>query len=164
MKTSYIGLGANLGNAVQTLREALQALDTAPGCQLRVCSSFYRSRPLADMEQPDYINAVAELQTELTPPALLALLHQIEDAHGRERLQRWGARTLDLDILLYDNLHWQTSELTIPHVGLVEREFVVFPLLEIAPQLVLPDGRSLAELAQGLEWRGMEKMTSTEHA
>ncbi|MDH5300971.1 MAG: 2-amino-4-hydroxy-6-hydroxymethyldihydropteridine diphosphokinase [Gammaproteobacteria bacterium] len=164
MKTSYIGLGANLGDAVATLQWALQRLDASAECQLRACSSFYRSRPLADMDQPDYVNAVAELVTDLSPPALLALLHRIEDEQGRERLQRWGARTLDLDILLYADVQWQTASLTIPHIGLTQREFVVFPLLEIAPQLVLPDGRQLAEVAQGLDWRGMEKMTSGEHA
>lgn len=143
----YIGLGSNLQHPCQQLQQALLALKQLPTTQLISHSSLYRSPPLGPADQPDYINAVAILSTELTPHALLFLLQAIETQQGRVRNGiRWGPRTLDLDILLYDNLCFTDSRLTLPHPGLYERAFVLYPLYECAPDLVLPNGRPLAEL------------------
>jgi len=145
--TAYIGLGSNLQQPSQQIQAALQALKQLPTTRLIGHSSLYRSPPLGPADQPDYINAVAILATELSPHALLFLLQAIETQQGRVRNGiRWGPRTLDLDILLYDNLCFTDSRLILPHPGLYERAFVLCPLYECAPDLVLPNGQPLAEL------------------
>ena len=164
MTFSYIGLGANLGDAVVTLLTVIEELDASPGVSVSKVSSFYRSRPMADMDQPDYVNAVLALETNLLPEDLLDLLQTLENAHGREREERWGARTLDLDILLYGEMQMVSERLTIPHQGLAEREFVVFPLLEIAAELCIPGQGLLAEIAQSLDLRGMERIEKKDYA
>lgn len=136
--TAYIALGANLGDAVATVRQALRDLDTLPQTQLLRASSLYRTAPI-DSSGPDYINAVAEVATTLAPLALLAALQQLEQAAGRERPYRNAPRTLDLDILLYDDITLETSMLTIPHPRMHERAFVLLPLSEIAPARVGAD-------------------------
>ncbi|PJG83125.1 2-amino-4-hydroxy-6-hydroxymethyldihydropteridine diphosphokinase [Caviibacterium pharyngocola] len=147
MKTVYIALGSNLNTPIEQLNQALVALTQLPDSTLSAVSSFYQSRPLGPQDQPDYVNAVACLQTELAPLALLDALQHIENTQGRVRLRRWGERTLDLDILLYDELILQSERLTLPHYDMKNREFVIVPLYEIAPQLVLPDGEKLTDLA-----------------
>lgn len=142
--TVYIGLGSNLENPQQQLHTAVEALQQIPATQLQHCSPFYRSKPMGPQDQPDYINAVAALTTTLTPLALLDALQRIENAQGRVRKERWGARTLDLDILLFGAHVLDEPRLTVPHPGLCQRSFVVFPLLDISPDLTLPDGRPLA--------------------
>ncbi len=143
----YVGLGSNLDNPVYQVEQALRTLDTLPATDLKTHSTLYRSTPLGQQNQPDYINAVAVLQTELPPLALLDELQVIENKQGRVRnAQRWGPRTLDLDMLLYDQKQLQSPRLTLPHPGLYERAFVLYPLYECAPDLVLPNGQRVCDL------------------
>jgi len=135
--TAWIGLGANLGDRTAALRTALAALAALPGTRLLRVSSLYRSAPV-DAGGPDYLNAVAEVATQLPPHALLAALQAIEHAAGRERPYRNAPRTLDLDILLYGDEQLATATLTLPHPRLHERAFVLLPLAELAPERVLP--------------------------
>jgi 2-amino-4-hydroxy-6-hydroxymethyldihydropteridine diphosphokinase len=157
---AYIGLGANLGDPIATLQSAVNALRQTPGIRLVTASSLYRSTALGPAGQPDYINAVAHLSTSLTPHELLAALQRIENQHGRTREVRWGARTLDLDLLLYANDEIHTSSLIIPHIELKNRNFVVIPLLEISPNLVLPDATVIATLTVAHNPTGLERLHS----
>lgn len=134
---AWIGLGANLGDPVATLNEALAALQADPRVDLVKRSSFYRSAPV-DATGPDFVNACAELHTGLAPEALLALLQALESAHGRARPYRNAPRTLDLDLLLFDDVVIDTPVLTLPHPRLHRRAFVLRPLAQIAPDLQLP--------------------------
>lgn len=148
---AYIGLGSNLDDPSSHVREALRQLAHLPQSHLAAQSPLYRTPPMGPADQPDYINAVAALDTTLTPLALLDELQRIEQEHGRVRgPQRWGPRTLDLDLLLYGERVINEPRLVVPHVGLRERAFVIFPLLAVSPQLSLPDGTRLAELASQL--------------
>lgn len=133
--TVYVALGANLGDAAQALRDALHHLDNTPGIRLLKASSLYRTAPI-DSSGPDYLNAVAEVSTTLTAPALLAALQAIELAHGRERPYRNAPRTLDLDLLLYGEGRIESPDLTVPHPRMWERAFVLVPLNEVAPDRV----------------------------
>ena len=139
MYQAYVALGANLGDAVQTLQQALQDLACLPGTQLLRASSFYRTAPW-QATGPDYINAVAHLQTHLAPHALLAALQTLENRAGRQRPYPNAPRTLDLDILSMHNAQGEVrchdAQLTLPHPRMHERAFVLMPLTEIAPQLV----------------------------
>jgi 2-amino-4-hydroxy-6-hydroxymethyldihydropteridine diphosphokinase len=137
--TAFVGLGANLGNARYTLISALDDLRNHTDITGLECSHFYRSAPV-DSSGPDYVNAVARLETPLTPPALLLVLQAIELKYGRERPYRNAPRTLDLDLLLYGAERLNTPELTVPHPRMHERAFVLQPLSELAPGLVLDQG------------------------
>lgn len=155
----YIGLGANLHQPVVQLHAAISYLQQLPQSRLVTVSSFYSSRPMGPQDQPDYVNAVAELHTSLQPEALLDQLQRIELEQGRQRKdERWGPRTLDLDILLFDNLQINTTRLTVPHYGMKQREFVLYPLAEIAPQLVLPCGTVLGALLSHIPLNGLHKL------
>jgi 2-amino-4-hydroxy-6-hydroxymethyldihydropteridine diphosphokinase len=134
---AFVGLGANLGDAQSTIRDAFAALAAMPLTMLVGRSSLYRSAPV-DAQGPDFINAAAELRTGLEPEPLLAALQAIEQAHGRERPYRHAPRTLDLDLLLVDDLVLQTPALQLPHPRLQQRAFVLLPLAELAPALALP--------------------------
>jgi 2-amino-4-hydroxy-6-hydroxymethyldihydropteridine diphosphokinase len=136
--TAYVGMGANLGDAVSTLEWALQALDALPSTQRVARSGLYRTAPV-DATGPDFINAVAALRTLLSAPELLAALHRIEDAAGRKRPWRNAPRTLDLDLLLYGSGRIDSPWLTVPHPRMHERAFVLVPLHEIAPGSVSVD-------------------------
>ncbi|SDZ98078.1 2-amino-4-hydroxy-6-hydroxymethyldihydropteridine diphosphokinase [Alkalimonas amylolytica] len=156
----FIGLGANLNEPVAQLQRAIAALAGLPASKLGQVSSLYASRPMGPQDQPDYVNAVAELHTELAPLQLLDALQQIEQQQGRLRkAERWGPRTLDLDLLLYGNEQLNSERLTVPHYGLAEREFVLYPLQEIAADLQLPDGRSIHGLCQQVPRRGLTVVT-----
>ena len=133
--TAYVALGANLGDAQATLRWALAAIGRLDGCHLTASSSLYRTAPI-DSSGPDYLNAVAAVQTTGTAPDLLARLHQLEQQAGRDRPYRNAPRTLDLDILLYGSAHVHSPRLTIPHPRMGQRAFVLVPLAEIAPDRV----------------------------
>ena len=146
MAQVYIALGANLADPIGQLNRACQALlSLAEGDSLSV-SPFYRSAPMGDVEQPDYVNAVAGFKTTLSPIDLLDALQAIENQQGRVRELRWGPRTLDLDLLLYDDQSIDIPRLTVPHYGMRERSFVLVPLSDIAPELILPDGTALQTL------------------
>lgn len=133
--TAYIGLGANLGDPQATILKAVNDLVLIHGVSLIKCSSLYQTAPL-DAGGPDYVNAVVEIQTILTAPALLAQLQALEQAAGRQRPFRNAPRTLDLDLLTYGDARIQSEALTIPHPRMGERAFVLVPLAEIAPQAV----------------------------
>jgi 2-amino-4-hydroxy-6-hydroxymethyldihydropteridine diphosphokinase len=133
---AYIGLGSNIGDKMATCRRALDLLSRA-GRVTRV-SAFYSTEPWGYKSQDTFLNAVCELETELSPLALLAACHIIEEELGRNRMFRWGPRTIDLDILLYGDQVINTVELTIPHAQLAERRFVLVPLCDIATQVVHP--------------------------
>ncbi|NQD38998.1 2-amino-4-hydroxy-6-hydroxymethyldihydropteridine diphosphokinase [Permianibacter sp. IMCC34836] len=161
---AYIGLGSNLAEPIRQVQQAIDALAILPLSRLVARSSLYRSaaltRPDCETAQPDYINAVAAIETSLAPQALLAALLQIEQRQGRTRgAERWTARTLDLDLLLYGNLQLQTPALTVPHYALTERAFVVLPLHEIAADLQLPDGRRVSELAATYTGSGVQRLS-----
>lgn len=142
----FIGLGSNLDEPVVHVRQALQELSALPHTRLAATSSLYRSKAIGPGDQPDYINAVAQLETLLEPVDLLDQLQDIEQRHGRVRAERWGARTLDLDILLYGNSEISLPRLTVPHPWLKQRNFVLLPLADVAPNLILPDGSALLTL------------------
>jgi 2-amino-4-hydroxy-6-hydroxymethyldihydropteridine diphosphokinase len=158
----YIGLGANLEAPLQQLQQAVAALRQLPQSELVAVSSFYGSKPMGPQDQPDYVNAVAALDTRLSAEALLDALQQIEQNQGRQRkADRWGARTLDLDILLYGDAQIDTARLTVPHYGLHQREFVVYPLLEIAAQLQIPGRGALQQIAQQVPRNGLTMLATS---
>jgi len=152
----FIGLGANLAEPIAQLERAVQALRQHPELQLHRLSSFYGSKPMGPQDQPDYVNAVAWLKTSLAPEPLLDVLQAIELAQGRQRKdERWGPRTLDLDILLYGELQLASPRLTLPHYGMASREFVLYPLAEIAPELLVPGLGSVSALVAKVPRNGL---------
>lgn len=153
----WIGLGANLGDALGTLCDAAAALGRLPASRRVALSSVYRTAPI-DAGGPDYLNAVAVLDTALEPLALLTALQAIEQAHGRERPYRNAPRTLDLDLLLYGDLVLDTPVLTLPHPRLHQRAFVLQPLLELDPALCDPQGRRLADCLPGVAGQRIERL------
>ena len=156
---SYIGLGSNLDNPELQLDAALDALRDIPDTNLVKYSSFYRSLPLGPGGQPDFINAVALLDSGLEAGRLLAQLQSIEDRQGRTRDgQRWGPRTLDLDMLLYGNQVIDEPELTVPHPGIRHRNFVLMPLLELAPDLEIPGLGRVDELLDAAGSAGITRL------
>jgi len=140
---AYIGLGSNLEDPLDQLRRAFADIDKLPDTRLVARSSLYRSAPIGLLDQPDFVNAVAKIETSLAPQVLLQALLHIEHQHGRERTIRNAPRTLDLDVLLYDDMQLHEPGLTIPHPQMHLRAFVLRPLLEIAPDVVIP-GMGLA--------------------
>jgi len=159
MARVYIALGANLGEPRQTIKDAIFHLSGLPQLQHLRASSLYSSSPMGPSDQPDYVNAVVVAETDLAPLALLDLLQATEHKFGRQRKQHWGPRTLDLDVLLYDDAVINEPRLTIPHPDLCERDFVVVPLAELAPELVLPNGQSLKSLEGVMAHHDLQKIT-----
>jgi 2-amino-4-hydroxy-6-hydroxymethyldihydropteridine diphosphokinase len=155
---AYIGLGANLGDARATLSAALTALGALPETTLSATSSTYRSAPV-DSSGPDYLNAVVRLDTRLSPLALLAELQRIEHEHGRERPYRNAPRTLDLDLLLYGDQRIDMPGLTVPHPRLHERAFVLRPLAELAPELVVPGRGAVGTLLASVADQRIDKLS-----
>lgn len=155
----YVGMGSNLSAPVEQLNQALLQLAQINQTSLLRCSSFYISQPMGPQNQPDYVNAVAHLCTSLSPMALLRELQNIELVRGRVRkADRWGARVLDLDILLFGEQMIDVPELVVPHYGMKEREFVLYPLFELSPQLVLPCGNSLESVLARIPLNGLAKI------
>ena len=167
---AYIGLGSNLEDPCSQLQRAFVELESLPGTRLAAISSLYRSAPLdcpiqSDLQgqpdlpsQPDFVNAVAKIETELTPQALLKMLLQIEHQHGRERTFRNAPRTLDLDVLLYDDVQLHEYGLTIPHPQMHRLAFVLQPLLEIAPDARIPGISTAAEAMRLCVNQSLERM------
>lgn len=143
--TAFIGLGSNLQAPKAQLQRAFSFLQNDEKIKLIKASAMYASKPMGTVEQPDFINAVAWIETSLAPYELLCALQAQEQRQHRRRLLRWGPRTIDLDILLYSDLVMAEPELTIPHPGLYLRDFVLKPLLSIAPHLILPNGKSIQD-------------------
>jgi len=157
MNLAYIGLGSNLSDPEKQIHQAIRQIKLFKNSHIARISSLYFSRPMGPQDQPDYMNAVLALQTTLSPIELLDELQAVENNTGRIRkADRWGARILDLDILLYDQLIIDSERLTIPHYGLKQREFVLLPLAEITQQLMLPDGDNVAILAKNIEANGLK--------
>jgi len=166
---AFIGLGSNLQDPVQQIHQALQELTAIPQSRCLGHSALYRSAPLVSphagpREQPDFINAVAALETGLHPLALLEALQALEQRHGRVRGEHWGPRTLDLDLLLYGDQVINNERLTIPHPGLYDRNFVLYPLQEIASEqgmeIQIPGGGDLAALLKRCPPHDLEKVIS----
>ncbi|EEX34815.1 MULTISPECIES: 2-amino-4-hydroxy-6-hydroxymethyldihydropteridine diphosphokinase [Vibrio] len=156
MITVFIAVGSNLADPVTQANDAIEALKQLPKSQFKQSSNLYSSTPMGPQDQPDYINAVVEITTELTPLELLNCTQAIEQEQGRVRKdERWGPRTLDLDIVLYGNEVMDSERLTVPHYGMKEREFVLYPLAEIAPNLTLPCGTRLEDLLKVVEQNGL---------
>lgn len=159
MANAYIGLGSNLGKSRELIQSALVALDQLPQTSLLKVSQLYRSVAIGPGEQPDYINGAALISTQLSPVALLDGLQHIEANHQRTRgAIRWTARTLDLDLLLYDFECIQSARLTVPHPRIAERNFVLFPLRDITPDLQFPNGTSLQDLIKQTHSDGIEAL------
>ena len=166
MPEAYIGLGSNLGREHEGIYESPQTqLDTAlkkiaqqPQINLIKVSSFFRTNAIGPGEQPDYINAAAKVKTTLSAYQLLDFLQLIENRQGRIRTLRWGARTLDLDILLYDQIVENSERLTIPHPRLHERAFVLAPLVDLDPQLAIPNRENVSRLLANCSLQGVVKL------
>lgn len=154
----YIALGSNLAQPVDQVNCALEALAHMPRTKLVVCSSFYRSKPLGPQNQPDFLNAVVALDTQLPAEELLDCTQAIELNQGRVRkAERWGPRTLDLDLLFYGDSTISTDRLVVPHYDMKNREFMLYPLAEIAPELVFPDGEALQTVLTRVPRNGLER-------
>ncbi len=156
--TVFIGLGSNLENPRAQVLQAISELDTLPQVKVVTCSSLYRSAPVGYLDQPDFINAVAELSTTLAPRDLLDTLLALEQRCGRTREFLNSPRTLDLDVLLYDDLQHHEHGLTIPHPQMHLRAFVMQPLLEIAPSCVIPGVGAVAEMATRCNGQDLERL------
>ena len=155
---AYIGLGSNLDNPEQQILKAFSELDELPATRLVARSSLYLNPPMGPAGQPDYINAVARLETGLPAEELLQAIQQIEQAHDRQRGEHWGPRTLDLDLLLYAQQQIRTLTLTVPHPGIAERNFVLYPLAELNASLQIPGMDSLAVLLKNCSQEGLVKL------
>jgi 2-amino-4-hydroxy-6-hydroxymethyldihydropteridine diphosphokinase len=157
--TAYIGLGSNLAEPVAQLKTAHSTISCLTQVKELAFSSFYQSPPMGPQNQPDYVNAVMAIATDLEALDLLYCLQKIEHEQGRVRNgTRWGARTLDLDLLLYGNLQINYPNLCVPHPGIFERAFVLFPLQEIAPKLILPGFGDINQLVANCPLAGLKKL------
>ncbi|QKV17679.1 2-amino-4-hydroxy-6-hydroxymethyldihydropteridine diphosphokinase [Oricola thermophila] len=152
---AFLGLGGNVGDVADAMRRALERLDSNPECSIGAVSRVFRTPPWGPVEQDWFLNACAEIETRLSAPDLLALVLETEIALGRVRSVRWGPRTLDIDILLYGDAPVSLDNLTIPHPRMSERGFVMVPLADIAPD-ILVDGQSVREHAAGFADEGLE--------
>ena len=160
--TCFVGLGSNLanelGSPVHHLQQALDSMKKDEDIREVRVSSFYASAPMGPQDQPDFINAVAGFETTMTPFELLSFCQQLETMAKRARLRRWGERSLDVDILLYGELHLTEPQLTIPHAGLRERNFVLIPLRELAPDLIISE-TSIVDYPHSHDWTGLRLLS-----
>lgn len=156
--TCYLGLGANIDNPKRQILTALKRLVMLDGITFIQSSSLYLSAPQGPQDQPDFINAVVEIQTAMDPFVLLDVLQQLEVQQKRVKTRHWGERNIDLDILLYGNLKLETIRLCIPHKQMLGREFVLVPLQEIAPDICLGQGQPISEHIKNLDIR-LEKIS-----
>ncbi|MEM0911309.1 MAG: 2-amino-4-hydroxy-6-hydroxymethyldihydropteridine diphosphokinase [Pseudomonadota bacterium] len=159
VNTVYIGLGSNLQSPKQHVIQALQEIHGTQEIFIQACSHLYESVPMGPQDQPNFINAVCKVATSLTPLALLDKVQEIEERHKRVRNnEKWGPRTLDLDLLLYNQLKIEEPRLKVPHYGMHERQFVLIPMFEIEPDMIMPDGRSLASWINLCELSGLKRL------
>jgi len=163
MPRVYIGIGSNLAAPREQVETALAELRQLPGGESLIASPLYRSKPVGPQDQPDYVNAVAALDTDTGPEVLLDALQSIEQEHDRRRDgERWGARTLDLDILLYGDERIDTERLRVPHPEMPRRGFVLQPLHDIAPGLTIPGHGALASLLAAISTADLERLSDGE--
>lgn len=159
--TCYLGLGSNLANEIGTplehLTRAITELNSNPQIRNLVASSFYSSNPMGPQDQPDFVNAVVGFETDLTPMALLDTCQALETGARRERLRHWGERSLDVDVLLFGDQVIHEPRLTVPHVGLFERNFVLVPLQEIAPNLII-NGNPISSYSESQNLSGIHRI------
>ncbi len=156
MTLAYIALGSNQASPLEQVASALNAIAAIPQSRVVATSSFYRTPPLGPQDQPDYLNAAVALETELSPETLLDHTQRIELEQGRVRkAERWGPRTLDLDIMLFGDVTLSTPRLTVPHYDMKNRAFMLVPLAEIAPDCVFPDGQRVADVLEPLSRAGI---------
>lgn len=156
---AFIGLGSNLGDPAEQVRAGMAALARLDETRVEACSSLYRSAPVGRQDQPDFVNAVCRVRTGLAPAALMQQLLEIETVHGRERRgEKGGPRTLDLDLLLYGDEAIHSESLTVPHPRLHERAFVLYPLSELEPDLVIPGHGPVRELLAACAGQRLQKM------
>lgn len=162
--TCYVGLGSNLandlGSPVEHLQQALINMQDHKKIRDVSMSSFYASAPMGPQDQPDFINAVAGFETVMTPFELLTFCQQLEEMAKRARLRHWGERSLDVDVLLYGDLQMTDSQLTIPHAGLPDRNFVLIPLRELAPDLEISE-ISIQDYPQSMDWTGLIRLSNS---
>jgi 2-amino-4-hydroxy-6-hydroxymethyldihydropteridine diphosphokinase len=144
-RRAFLGLGSNLGDRLANLQRAVALLASTPGIEVVASSRVWETEPVGGPPQPEYLNAVVLVRTELEPDDLLAAAQGVEAALGRTRGVRWGPRTIDVDLLLIDRVALDRPDLTVPHPRLLERAFVLLPLLELEPDPVLPDGRRVLD-------------------
>ena len=161
--TCYVGLGSNLSNELGTpvehLQQALTSMREHQDIRHVNASSFYASAPMGPQDQPDFVNAVAGFETTLSPTELLSWCQQLETTAKRARLRRWGERSLDVDILLYSDIQVHEAHLTIPHAGLSERNFVLIPLQELAPNLSIA-GKPITDYLQSHNWTDLKLLAT----
>ncbi|MEA4902857.1 2-amino-4-hydroxy-6-hydroxymethyldihydropteridine diphosphokinase [Desulfitobacterium sp.] len=144
---AYLSIGGNIGDRGKNLAEVCRRLREHPQLKLLKESSIFETKPWGNLDQPDFWNQVLEIETDLPPLDLLELCQKIENELGRKRIIHWGPRTVDIDILTYDNREYKDDRLTLPHPRMEERAFVLAPLREIAPEYVLPSGRRIEEVS-----------------
>jgi 2-amino-4-hydroxy-6-hydroxymethyldihydropteridine diphosphokinase len=145
-RIAYLGLGSNLGDRLETLQRAADLLDAGPGITVLASSRVWETDPVGGPAQPDFLNAVLRIETDLSPHDLLTAVHSVEAALSRVRDVRWGPRTIDVDIELFGDEAIEEPDLTIPHPRMLERAFVLLPLLELEPDPVLPDGTRVLDV------------------
>jgi 2-amino-4-hydroxy-6-hydroxymethyldihydropteridine diphosphokinase len=155
-RRAFLGLGANLGDPAANLRRAVALLREA-GLEIEAVSSFYRTKPWGVTDQPDFVNACVRASTALAPLDLLDLVQATEKAMGRRPTRRWGPRAIDIDILFMEGAPWRDARLTLPHEGILNRAFVLLPLAEIAPDLVI-EGVRIADAASTIERGGATRI------
>jgi 2-amino-4-hydroxy-6-hydroxymethyldihydropteridine diphosphokinase len=148
-ETVFIGLGSNIGDRLASLQRAVDLLQDEPHLKVVASSRVWESDPVGGPAQPDFLNAVIRILTTLSPRDLLAACHRVESVLGRTREVRWGPRTIDVDLLLYDELDMDEPDLIVPHPRITERAFVLLPLLELDPEVGSPDGTLLTEVRLG---------------
>ena len=158
-KTIYVGLGSNLNNPIEQVQQAFESLNHIPKSQVLVQSSLFKSPPMGPQDQGNFINAVAKMTSNLSALELLDELQLIDNNQGRVRKsEQWGPRTLDLDLLLFGEDKIDTERLVVPHYGMKERAFVLIPLVEVAPALILPDGTPIENLVSAIDKQGIQKL------
>ncbi|MGS2718152.1 2-amino-4-hydroxy-6-hydroxymethyldihydropteridine diphosphokinase [Eionea flava] len=155
---AYIGLGSNLNKPLTQIDSAISVLRNTSTLSDVQCSFYYASKAVGPGEQPDYVNAAIRCKTQQSPHALLKLLQTIENTHGRQRDIRWGARTLDLDLLLYNNLTVQDDTLQVPHPEIKNRNFVLYPLFDLNPELIFPNGDTLRDALQHMPMTDLHRI------
>lgn len=151
MAEAFIALGSNLGNREDEIIRAIREVNALPRTRVTGISRFYSNPPMGPKDQPDYLNGAVRIETALSPLSLLDALQGIEKSHGRVKTRRWGERCIDLDIALFGNAVINEERLTVPHLGIEQRDFVLRPLLDIDPDLRLPSGEKVSDLLSELD-------------